>query len=130
MKLVLTRLSIQGNATIGTLEVPGLQFPLWTLEDLWRNNQPRVSCIPTGDYRCEKHSGPRFKDVWEVKNVPGRSAILLHVGNDDTDTIGCILVGTGVSEGKLTQSRVGIDTLRRMIGKNGFDLQIRNGGLL
>lgn len=126
MKLVLDRLTIQGNATIGTLTIPGLSLPFWTVEDLWRNNKPRVSCIPAGEYKCRPHTGPKFKDVWEVLNVPGRSAILFHAGNSDTDTLGCILVGMGVMSGKLIQSRDAIAVMRKIIGNNGFDLQIRD----
>lgn len=126
MKLVLDRVSVQGNATIGTLTVPGISLPLWTVEDLWRNNAPRVSCIPAGEYKCRRHSGPKFKDVWEIMNVPGRSAILFHAGNSDSDTLGCVLVGMGVMSGKLIYSRDAIALMRKLIGNDGFDLQIRD----
>lgn len=64
-----------------------------TCEEPWKDNAPRVSCIPHGTYRCAPHNTPRFPNVWEVKDVPGRSAILIHSGNTIKDTQGCILVG-------------------------------------
>lgn len=110
--------------------MPGLPYFLWTLEDLWKGNQRRVSCIPQGEYQAGPHSGPRFKDVWELKAVQGRSAILIHAGNTEDDTEGCILVGTGVSKGKLLNSREAVDHLRRLIGNSEFSVTIRERGML
>lgn len=134
MKLVLTRLTTIGNGTVGTLIVPGLSYPLWTLEDLPKDNAPRISCIPAGDYKCAPHgwkSEPvKFRKVWEVLDVPQRSAILFHAGNSHLDTQGCILVGLGMRGGQLTHSRNAIDVMREAIGPNGFDLQIVDRALL
>lgn len=133
MKLLLNRLTTIGNATVGNLIIPDLSYPLWTLEDLWRDNGRRISCIPEGDYKCVPHGwsgGVKFKNVWEVLNVPHRSAILFHAGNTDKDTSGCILVGLGMRGGNLTNSRNAIDVMRQTIGPKGFDLQIRNVGVI
>lgn len=57
-----------------------------------------------GTYLCIRHNGPKFKNVWEVTDVPGHTAILLHNGNvpipyqalDGTmhdETHDCVLVG-------------------------------------
>jgi hypothetical protein len=130
LKLVLTRLTVQGSALIGTLDVPGMPFPLWTLEDLPNGNKPGISCIPAGDYKCRQHGWNgepvKFTKVWEVTNVPGRSAILFHSGNTDADTRGCILVGMGAMQGKLVSSREAIVQMRWLIGNHGFDLQVRD----
>jgi hypothetical protein len=64
-----------------------------TLEETWLDNIPRESCIPAGSYECRKYSGTKYKDVWEVRNVPQRTAILIHWGNTERNTAGCILVG-------------------------------------
>jgi len=47
----------------------------------WRENQRRVSCIPTGVYQCALVNSPRFGRVYEVRNVPGRDHILIHASN-------------------------------------------------
>lgn len=121
MNVLLTRLTTIGNAVIGRLDIPGLPFPLWTLEDA-------KEYIPAGEYQCGLHgwgSEPvKIKRVWEVLNVPGRSAILFHAGNTDEDTRGCILVGMGVMQGKLVSSADAILKMRWTIGQAGFDLQI------
>jgi hypothetical protein len=65
-----------------------------TAEDDWRENKPRVSCIPVGTYTCRrtmyyKHGYPTF----EITGVPGRSRILFHSGNTEEDVEGCVLLG-------------------------------------
>lgn len=71
-----------------------------TFGHLYRNGQQiAVTCepvtpdVPLGTYLCQPHNGPKFQNVWEVTNVPGHTAILIHNGNTVADTHGCILVG-------------------------------------
>ena len=64
-----------------------------TLEEPWRDNKPKVSCIPTGLYRVVKWDSAKYPNVWHVTDVPNRSAILIHNGNTVLHTEGCILVG-------------------------------------
>jgi len=70
-----------------------ITFSFKTLELPWKNNQPRVSCIPAGTYRAIKHTSPKFKESFWLQNVPGRSEILMHVGNHTSEILGCILPG-------------------------------------
>jgi len=64
-----------------------------TLEETWLNNIRDESCIPEGVYKVVKYSSSKYKDVWELKGVDGRVYILMHTGNTELDTAGCILVG-------------------------------------
>lgn len=64
-----------------------------TMELAWRNNQLRISCIPAGSYECIKHTSPKFGLCFWVQDVPGRSEILIHPGNYNTDLLGCIAPG-------------------------------------
>lgn len=64
-----------------------------TCELPWNDNHPQTSCIPAGTYKVIRHNSPDHPDTWEVMNVPGRSAILIHNGNTKLDSRGCILVG-------------------------------------
>lgn len=114
-----------GNETIGTLHIEGADLPvLYTVERPWLNNKPRASCIPAGTYRFVPHNGTKFKNVWRLENVPGRSAILIHIGNTANAVIGCIAVGLrrakfGGRPGVADSSKA-INLLRSyMAGKSG-----------
>lgn len=64
-----------------------------TMEETWLDNAKEISCIPAGTYAAKRYSGTVYKDVWIVENVPNRSAILIHWGNTERHTAGCILMG-------------------------------------
>lgn len=63
------------------------------LERPWKNNQRGISCIPCGTYICKRINSPKFGETFQVTNVKGRTAILFHVGNLQTDTHGCLVTG-------------------------------------
>jgi len=67
----------------------------YTLELPWKDNQRRVSCIPTGIYEVIAHNAPNYPKAtsYWLQNVPNRSEILIHYGNFHKDTKGCILPG-------------------------------------
>lgn len=92
MSVVLKRVVGGKSGTFGVLIINERPFCV-TCEDPWEGNAANVSCIPPGTYRCVKHTGTQWSNVWEVTGVPGRSAILIHSGNTINDTRGCILVG-------------------------------------
>lgn len=46
-----------------------------------------------GRYKLAPRLSPKFGRTWQVKDVPGRDQILIHAGNTQKDTHGCILVG-------------------------------------
>lgn len=60
--------------------------------------------IPAGTYICRLLPHPIHGVCWEVCDVPNRTGILFHVGNDATDSEGCILVGFGFSGPAITFS--------------------------
>lgn len=88
----LTRVVSSNKGTFGVMFLHDEPICV-TCEDPWVQNMTSISCIPEGIYKCSEFNGKRFKDVWEVRDVPGRSAILIHQGNTIDDTHGCILVG-------------------------------------
>lgn len=129
MKIILTRTKSTSTATLGTLDVPGIDVDLYTVEDPWRDNHPQTSCIPADEYVCvphgwEKHTPFKKTRVWEVTNVPNRTAILFHSGNTTDDTLGCILVGLAKNGEKVSESRHAIELMRTTIGRKSFDLEI------
>jgi hypothetical protein len=128
----LTRGFMSNTVTLGMLKADGENHePIYTLELPWHQNKRRHSCIPTGVYRCVSYYGSRFSDVYQVYEVPGRDAILIHTGNTVDDIEGCILIG--LSTGKLKnkpavlESRKALDVLHRLTKRQGFMLAITQG---
>ena len=93
MNLSLTRTESVADGTFGLLRVtPSLL--LHTLEDDWRDNERSESCIPAGIYLLERTIYRKHNyETFEITGVPNRSRILIHPGNTEEDTMGCILVG-------------------------------------
>ncbi|MGO8502762.1 DUF5675 family protein [Rhizobium leguminosarum] len=129
--LHLSRVIAANGASLGVMS--GLSRTLYTLEEAWRENKPKVSCVPAGTYRCIPHGWERGARVskpqtWELVDVPGRSAVLIHIGNTTKDTEGCILAGMGLMVTQLlssvSDSRMAIDLMRREIGADEFTLTI------
>jgi hypothetical protein len=77
-------------------------FICHTIELPWKENERRTSCIPEGRYELKKRYSPKFKWHLLVKDVPGRSVILMHPANDAMKELkGCIApVSTLTAEGK------------------------------
>ena len=127
MKLILTRTKKTDDGVLGVITRDGKEL-CKTYELPWRDNAPRISCIPEGAYECQPYDSLKFPNVWEVTNVPGRSAILIHAGNKMDDTLGCILVGQnyGVFEGKpgVVNSRITLNMLRQMLPQT-FTLTVK-----
>ena len=94
-----------------------------TLELPWRSNDKNVSCIPEGKYAAIKASSPRFGPCVYVRNVPSRDGILFHVGNNVTDTRGCILVGLDTSDTGVIHSRLAMNRLLSVLPET-FDLEV------
>jgi hypothetical protein len=117
MKIILRRISTNlQSGTFGVLVVNNEPMCV-TLEESWLDNIPQESCIPAGSYECRKYSGTKYKNVWQVYGVPKRSAILIHWGNTERNTSGCILVGKyfaqfGEQKG-VEDSKVTFEMLRR-----------------
>ena len=98
MKLKLIRDLDSGNSTIGRLYCED-EFLCYTLENTWKDNIRRQSCVPLGNYKLSLRNSPTFSPRYghhlvELVNVPNRDYILIHKGNYPKDTLGCILVGS------------------------------------
>ena len=76
------------------------------------------TAIPTGTYRVRMDViSPKYSLMpWYVKNchgarlprledVPGYSGVLIHVGNTEKDSAGCILTGINDVPGMVTKSK-------------------------
>lgn len=70
---------------------------LYTLEPAWLGNRRNISCIPAGEYTCEfmpRSSSGKYRNVYHIVGVDGRTGILIHNGNLRRHTKGCVLLGT------------------------------------
>jgi hypothetical protein len=70
---------------------PCIRFTCFCLELPWKNNEFQVSCIPAGEYRVVKHVSKKFGECFWIKDIPNRSAVLIHGGTNFKHTLGCIL---------------------------------------
>jgi len=86
IKRVHTPWGTLGKVTIGASK-------LWSIEKPWNNNKPFESCIPNGSYNCERYSSEKYPDTFQVLEVPNRTHILFHAGNNSGDVQGCIALG-------------------------------------
>jgi hypothetical protein len=73
-------------------------FSCKSLEPPDLNNEPYKSCIPIGSYLCVRRFNDRYDTHYIIKelngeHVTGRKWILLHAGNFNRNTKGCILLG-------------------------------------
>jgi len=93
MELVLKRISMKPEFTQGVLlNDKGIGFAL-TLERPWINNIMNISCIPAGEYVCNRYTSSRYSNTFQVVDVPNRTYILFHSGNTISDSAGCIMIG-------------------------------------
>ncbi len=110
MKLTLIRDEDNGESTLGRLFAEG-EFLCFTLENTWKDNEPRVSCVPKGTYGLGTKKYGKYWDKYQplvipiLHDVPNRSQILIHPGNFPKDTLGCILVGNAKGENAVYDSR-------------------------
>ena len=71
-------------------------FPFYvvhTLELPWKNNEKKISCIPTGEYNVVKRYSEKYGNHFHILNVPNRDYILIHAANYVNQLLGCIAVG-------------------------------------
>lgn len=125
--LTLVRKYKKPNYTIGVLYVNGKQF-CNTMEDTDRgltfNMSPEEirrkkiygeTAIPLGRYRIDMNTvSPKYSAIAKYSfckgkmprllNVPAYSGILIHPGNTQKDSLGCILPGVNNVKGMVTDS--------------------------
>jgi hypothetical protein len=95
----------------------------YTLEDEFRESKvSKETRIPAGKYEIviqevltEKTKDyqkryPWFEKHLMLKNVPNFQGIYIHIGNDDKDTDGCILMGDGVDNNTIGPGAISAST--------------------
>ncbi|GAF05837.1 DUF5675 family protein [Saccharicrinis fermentans] len=105
MDLTVLRYSSGVESTLGLLYIDQ-KFACYTLEDEHREKKVYGETrIPAGRYKVilrtvgshHKRYKQKFqefhKGMLHITNVPNFTNILIHIGNTDDDTAGCLLVG-------------------------------------
>ena len=105
MKLQVVRTQFGKDATNGLLFIDGV-FECYTLEDQYQSVKVmHETCIPEGTYDIKfRKTGSfhakfsaKFKNahygMLHIQDVPGFEYILIHTGNWESQTSGCLLVG-------------------------------------
>ena len=84
-----------GETTLGSLSIKGLAKSWYVLEPGGPDSEIEGSDkrIKSGSYRIKPYSSLKYKEVYELKDVPGRTFILMHAGNYHEDTQGCLMPG-------------------------------------
>lgn len=147
MKLLLKRTAKKQSYTIGDLYINGEWFSN-TLEDTDRGLNYAMpeekikklkvygkTAIPSGSYRIDMSTvSPKFKNYSWAKpyngkiprllNVPGFEGVLIHPGNQEQDTLGCILVGRNTIKGMVTSSQATFKSLMETLLKSNEEVTI------
>lgn len=134
MTAQLTRHKRTDKATNGLMVVSDATgkpvLRLQTVELPWKDNEPNVSCIPDGRYKCERINHPKFGICFAVRDVPKREGILIHAANFSKQLKGCIapglttadIDGDGVMD--VTSSKAAMQQLTDTIKSQYFTLTI------
>lgn len=110
MKIEVIRYSSSEESTLGLLLIDN-QFQCYTLEDEFREEKLMAETrIPAGTYKLElrkfgghhekylvKYGADFHHGMLQVMDVKGFTDILIHKGNTDDDTAGCLLLGDGAN---------------------------------
>ncbi|MNK03988.1 hypothetical protein D3C87_218430 [compost metagenome] len=104
------------QGTNGTITFQGEEI-CHTIELPERNNIPRISCIPIGQYKLEKRRYPKHGEQIGIPIVLGREAILIHAANDALKELqGCIApVTTLTGEGRGDYSGKALAKLKALV---------------
>jgi len=127
MNLKVIRYNSQGDFTQGLLTIDG-KFKCYTLEDEQRVLKVKgETAIPLGRYKVELRITGTFhtnyirkfplwhKGMLHVTNVPNFEYILIHIGNTDDDTAGCLLVGRSTSENSIAESTIAYEAMYKKV---------------
>lgn len=132
--------SEEGTFGIFRVEVGTTEYSFFSGELSWKDNQPNVSCIPTGVYVGRYCWSPRLKrSAYLIDGVPNRAGIRIHPANFMGASAlgllcqlnGCIALGEklGWIEGQrsLLLSRPAVRRFEELLKQQDFELEIKNG---
>ena len=119
IKLEVLRVSSESDSSSGLVFdiTNGRKFLCYSLEDEYRNDKiMHETRVPAGTYqiklrkeggfnaRYTKKYGNFHKGMLHVQDVPGFEYILIHTGNTDEHTSGCLIVGDSQENNQLMKN--------------------------
>jgi len=119
MKLQVLRFSSESDSTSGLLFdiTEGVKFLAYTLEDERRDEKVmKETRIPSGTYEVKLRTegghhnkyasryGSMHKGMLWLQDVPNFKWILIHCGNTDEHTAGCLLVGDSQENNQIKEN--------------------------
>ena len=152
MKISLKRIYTNNQYTIGHLYVDGTYVcdvledadrglkDSMTLDEIRSKKIKDKTAIPQGNYKVTMNViSPRFskkkyyKDFCggrlpRITSVKGFDGVLIHIGNTDKDSSGCLIVGYNKEKGKVLNSKQAFEKLYRMLdsaNRNGEKIDIK-----
>jgi hypothetical protein len=144
MLLTLTRNLFTDQSTEGKLTFDSDPTEMFTLELPNKDGLPG-SCIPAGNYPVVLAPSPKFlgsTDPWILRyaslmphiiQIPERTLIMMHFGNDAHDTDGCVLVGFQEKQDFIGSSRVAFaklwDLIETPARSNSCRIQVIGGAI-
>ena len=124
------------NSSTGEVLIEGV-FECHSLEDRVRRDAKVYgkTAIPEGRYEIVLTFSNRFQRILPLLlAVPEFEGVRIHPGNTDKNTEGCILVGSGVGEDKVTGSREAFGALftklEKVVKKEKVWVNVMNVGCL
>ena len=151
IKIVVDRKYKMGTYTISNLTINGKKF-CETIEDTDRNLDSSMSpeyiksiksksgigvtAIPRGTYKVTMDVvSPKYYNMTYYRqnydgrmprllNVPGFEGVLIHPGNTEKDSAGCIIVGENKVKGKVINSKATFDKLYKELMKDKDNIYI------
>lgn len=152
MKITLKRIFTNKQYTIGHLYVDGTWVcdviedadrglkDSMTLDEIKSRKIKDRTAIPQGNYKVTMNViSPRFSKKTYYKDfcggrlprlvgVKGFDGVLIHIGNTDKDSSGCLLVGYNKVKGKVVDSKLAFEKLYKMLdsaNRNGEKIEIK-----
>jgi Family of unknown function (DUF5675) len=131
MNIKLVRNKYTKDGVFGTIFGEDGQQIAVSLEHSYLYGTTLTAKVKHGEYTCLRHAPNRLPyETFELENVPdfqGKpvTGVLIHCGNFDKNSEGCILVGETVSGTMITNSKITFKTLMDLqIGVDSFTLTI------
>lgn len=132
-KAFIKRLLGTDKQTLGILHTVSNNqlFVAKTMELPDKDNAAKISCIPTGIYKCKYTLSPSFgKHTYEILDVPNRAGIRIHSANYASQLLGCVALGSALkdinNDGRqdVVHSGVTMEEFEKLMNYEDFELTI------